>query len=379
MIHMTLLRFRDSLATTVGLEMVTLTLIATIYWGCGDKLIAPPVKDFRTLAWTVDTISYPGSVQTAMADIWGSSPTDIYVVGHNDRPIAGTMFHFDGSTWKTSGFHASEGGAIAGSVDLRAIAGFSPGNLIVVGERLFMNPHPPPNILDSSLIISLRKGLWHEETIQVAAGLQSVSGRSMTDVWACGRGGLVYHYDGLRWQSDTVKLSVPTGGEYYLWDIRVSRNSPEVFLLGYIHQNDLAKTTRYFFIRQNDKWVLKDSMIFEPNNVIEKFGENGLWVSPEGTLYSFGSGVFRWTGSSWIEILSTGSALANMSGTSDRNILAVGDFGEMWHYNGSDWYEFRDLRIPDRTYSAAWTDGEQVFVCGFTYGFPQRTVVLRGR
>ena len=68
-----------------------------------------------------------------------------------------------------------------------------------------------------------------------------------------------------------------------------------------------------------------------------------------------------------------------MTGTSDQDFFAVGDFGILRHYNGTDWFLYERVHHTDLVYSAAWTDGREVFVVGFTIAYPQKTVILHGR
>jgi hypothetical protein len=49
----------------------------------------------RIYTWHVDALDFPGSFQTLMRSILGSSPKYAYVVGHNSLPL-GKMFKFDG-------------------------------------------------------------------------------------------------------------------------------------------------------------------------------------------------------------------------------------------------------------------------------------------
>ncbi|MDL1891917.1 hypothetical protein FBQ87_03365 [Sphingobacteriales bacterium CHB3] len=53
--------------------------------------------------------------------------------------------------------------------------------------------------------------------------------------------------------------------------------------------------------------------------------------------------------------------------------------GRVYHYNGSDWFEYPQLRLSDVSFQAVWTDGTETFVVGTTSGFPMKTVVLHGK
>ncbi len=342
---------------------------------CKDNPVEPPRKDPRTYTWTIDTLAYPGSFQTAMRDIWGSSPTDVYVVGHNDRGF-GKMFHFDGKSWSAvDQYHPDERGNAA--ISLSAIFGFSANNIYAVGKRIYDNPKPPPNFLDSSLIIRFDGRQWREVNIERGRALWSISASAPNDIWTCGTGGTLYHFDGSAWRKDSVAVTVPTDETFLLWDIK-AKNSLEVYMIGNRHNNSIPRTTRYFFSRRQGQWSVADSFVLQPGQYETKFGQNALWISPEGTLYSLGPHIRRWTGSSWIIIYETFDALRKMAGTSDRNIFAVGDFGHILHYNGNDWYEFKEFRNPNVVYSSVWTDGKEVFVVGFMSD-GSKTLILHGK
>ena len=98
------LRFRNTGRTVSVSRVITflfslIILLAIILSGCRKSPVEPVIpKDPRTYTWTIDTLSYPGSAQTIMQSIWGSSPSDVYVVGHNDGGY-GKMYHFDGKMW----------------------------------------------------------------------------------------------------------------------------------------------------------------------------------------------------------------------------------------------------------------------------------------
>ena len=57
-----------------------------------------PPKDPSTYSWTIDTLSYEGSTQTLLDNIWGTSPKDVYASGFNERGW-GELYHYDGKFW----------------------------------------------------------------------------------------------------------------------------------------------------------------------------------------------------------------------------------------------------------------------------------------
>ncbi|MFQ5631413.1 MAG: hypothetical protein ACE5I1_21785, partial [bacterium] len=98
--------------------IVMLLLTVALFWhgiGCKKNPVAPP--DPRHLTWTVDTLRYPDSFQTLMYGIWGSSPNDVYAVGHTNV-VRGNMYHYNGKSWQDVLLASGWGGNIRGSFSL---------------------------------------------------------------------------------------------------------------------------------------------------------------------------------------------------------------------------------------------------------------------
>jgi hypothetical protein len=345
--------------------------------GCQETSVGPvpPPKDLRKLSWRIDTLAYPGNFQTLMMSIWASSPRDVYVVGHSSSG-PGSMYHFDGEQWRDVKIHPSVGGKIIGR--LRAIYGFGRDNIYAVGGRIEYNPSPPPEYLDPSLAIHFDGREWRQLQVPEGRQLFSISGTSPNNIWTCGRDGTLIAFDGVRWRKESVSVPVPPGNTWFdLKDVQ-AKSPSEVYMIGYVHENNIARTTHYFFARQKDRWSVVDSFVLAPGQYESAFGSNGLWISPEGTLYSFGPHIFRRRGSSWEMIYETFDALRDMAGTSDTNMLAVGVFSKVLHYNGIDWHEFEELHLPNVSYSSVWTDGQEVFVVG-SLNDGTKSIILHGK
>ncbi|MGC8898885.1 MAG: hypothetical protein ACP5ON_11725, partial [Bacteroidota bacterium] len=219
---------------------------------------------------------------------------------------------------------------------------------------------------------------WSEYKVSGGRNLEAVSGRYAGDVWTCGWGGTLYHYDGHVWRKDSVPLVVATGRFYVLSAIE-PRSAEEVFLIGYVHENEIARTTYYFFRREANQWILEDSAVVGRDKIEIKWGYADLWVSPSGTVYSCGAGVWRWNGAKWELMVDNPSYLSRIAGTDDNNIFVVGHFGTVLHYNGVDWYQFQQFKDPNAVFWGVWTDGKEAIIVGYTADYPQRTIVLHGK
>jgi hypothetical protein len=343
--------------------------------GCQETSVGPvpPPKDLRKLSWRIDTLAYPGNFQTLMMSIWASSPRDVYVVGHSSSG-PGSMYHFDGEQWRDVKIHPSVGGKIIGR--LRAIYGFGRDNIYAVGGRIEYNPSPPPEYLDPSLAIHFDGREWRQLQVPEGRQLFSISGTSPNNIWTCGRDGTLIAFDGVRWRKESVSVPVPPGNTWFdLKDVQ-AKSPSEVYMIGYVHENNIARTTRYFFAKRQERWTVADSFWTGPGHNEIKFGEADLWMSPSGTLFSCGGGVHRWNGSRWEMLFDHPNRLSGMAGTSDDNIIIVGHFGTVLHYNGRDLYQFEERRFPTVLYSSVWTDGQEVFVVGYD---GTKSIILHGK
>jgi len=158
----------------------------------------------------------------------------------------------------------------------------------------------------------------------------------------------------------------------------VGTSSGEIFAIGSTGESSSVKTTHYFFRRRSGNWSVVDSFVIQPGRIENKWGYADLWASPSGTLYSCGVGVHRWNGTNWTMLFDHPNFLSRLTGTSDHNIFVVGHFGTVLHYNGTDWFQFKDMDNLGVVYSGVWTDGKEAFIVGYTND-GGKTLILHGK
>ncbi len=341
---------------------------------CSDNTIdVKPPKDPRTYSWKADTISFPGFFQTIVYDMWGSSPKDVYAVGHasdND----GVMWHFDGNTWKDVVLSKLKGGQIEGTIDLRSVYGFSATDIYAVGSRIIgYNPNPPPTFESSQLIIHYDGTAWREISVINGGSLRDIQGSSSNNIMAGGRYNTLYSYNGSSWEKDSVNIKVPSGESFQIESVNPGTSIS--YLIGFRSFEDMSDLMYYFFEKTNNGWTKKDSSSFG------KFGDE-LFRTNSGTLYSAGEGgVYKYQNSIWVNTLSNiHSYIYGIWGSNDDNIFAVGNRGAVYHYNGNNWQRIEELNDSQIDYWAVWTDGTEAFVAGsiFADGV-QKTIVWHGK
>ncbi|MBI5020895.1 MAG: hypothetical protein HZB59_05615 [Ignavibacteriales bacterium] len=303
----------------------------------------------------MDTLTFPGSAQILMEDIWGSTPIDVYTVGHNDQGGAGAMFHFNGSRWSAVPLHYSEGGKIKHGFDLHGIYGFSSVDIYAVGSYGYTNPSPPPNFLDSSMIIHFDGIFWRDVPIERKRGLKTIWGSNRHDVWAGGRNGALYHLKNGDWSRvsfdttlDIASISGLSSNDVYM----VARKE-----IGEEFWGDSTYHALYHY--DGEHWNMIDSFI-ETSNTEIKFGWN-LWACNTQQLYSAGQNVWSYDGNLWKTILSYYRSI-RISGSSEKNIFAISAY-EAFHWNGIDWENIYKLKNnTTTTMRKAWTNGVETFI-----------------
>ena len=348
--------------------LITALLFIEIY-GCKEKGTEPPsFKNPRDYVWTADTISYKGSfIQTTMFSIWGSSSNDIYGVGFNNAFENVKLWHYDGQRWTDIKLFNYQ----IWPTQLSAIYGFSSNDIWAAGWSGDLSSQ------SSGLIIHYDGSKWSEANINKCSVINDIWGSSPNDIWACGWTGAVYHFDGIKWNKDSISVYLSQGADFQLLNIRESNSVP--FTTGIKVENNIARWTFYFFKKANQAWQTIDSFVVAPGQTTFKFGTR-LWTSPNENVYSCSDGVFRWNGNSWEKIFTSSTSFGSIAGISEQNFFVVGDYGNVYHYNGSDWYQYQQLKNENIVYTGVWTDGNEAFICGFTTnGYPMKTIVWHGK
>ncbi len=313
----------------------------------------PPPKSPREYSWTVQEISSP-YFQVLATDVWGSATNDVYVTCLSGGTRGYKLFHFDGSQW--SEVDIAQFGSSQVSFDLNAISGFDQMDIWAVGVRWYSNPSPEPNYLDSSLVIHFNGSQWSEVSVTPKQRmLKSIGAIFPSDIWFGGLDAAVYHYDGLAVRGDSLgALISDKGGHNLIVGWFEGNSSGNLFAFF----NDFTTGYFHFLNRSGNNWSELDSQFAT---------QTSLWISPSGRLFStfYGHGLYVWDGQApWTPFYTEGNASVRLFGKTDNNIFVTGPQGGLHHYNGTDWYKFKNLESTTISFIDVWTDGSEVFVIG---------------
>ena len=153
--------------------------------------------------WTSSTLSLPsGCTSGNLSGVWGTGPSDIYVVGTGNTAVP-LIYHYDGSSWTSSSL--TQGG-------LYGVWGSNTSDVYAVGNRT--------NILfeEVGLASHYDGSTWTDISPNLPNGwtsewLRGVWGSGVGDVYAVGTGNnsvpVIDHYDGSSWIS--VSANLPGG------------------------------------------------------------------------------------------------------------------------------------------------------------------------
>jgi hypothetical protein len=142
-------------------------------------------------AWTLALVDHPA----AMLSAWGSSATDVWVVGSRTELAGGpTIFHYDGTAW-------SQIDSEQASLDLWVVFGFDNGDVFFGGS--------------GGTILRYRGGRIERmpDTPRMSGTIFGIWGPAPDDVWAVGTavsaGAIVWHFDGTRWSEVAMPANPP--------------------------------------------------------------------------------------------------------------------------------------------------------------------------
>ncbi len=329
-----------------------LFLLPVMFWGChqstgNDDGHRPP----REYKWTEYVLEKPAEFtwpvhEIIMSSVWGFSANDLYVAG-DINGVDNAIYHFDGKKWQWFNFLSN--GII------RSIFGFSKDNIYAASAYAF-----PEN---KGKILHYDGARWRDLKLKIGT-LFGGTGIAPDDMWFGGAYGNLYHFDG-----DSIKdFTMADSLWFYSFAAFVS---DDVYAVAYGYENDIF--INYFMHWNGTVWKMlekapKDGAVF--GVYIKRIGENVYSVN-NGLVSKYNRKDHKWT----VIHAGVGYHLYGIDGNREDNIFAVGTRNTVLHYNGTDWFEYKNLISDNVEFGRVWTDGRAVFAVGRRDG---RTHILRG-
>jgi len=200
--------------------------------------------------------------------------------------------------------------------------------------------------------ISLIGGVENGQSINRVWGLTS------KDIFGVGYAGMVAHYDGFTW----TKLESGTTLDINdIWGA-TDPSTGEEQILGIASRLDVNEGNRLLQITRTTVTALADSGL--------PWSLNGIWFVPQEKYYIVGDGIYDadsatpsvWSGgANQVTTYYTTRIRANAL----NDILVVGAFGEVLHYNGASWKSYRSSQTAlDGSYAGVAIKGNLAIAVG---------------
>lgn len=351
-----------------GYYFILIPIIALITLSCKDTIINSELQlSRRDYVWTVDTLvvkkEYP-PFQLWMMSIWGSDTNNVFVAGHS-AAVEGTVFKYDGKKWNALTLPQTY--AIP---KIYKVYGFGKDDVFFVGNSLFYEPVTERFMLDSSLIYHYNGSTLDIMVERGGGPLYTISG-TRDELYTAGKGTTYFKYDGVTWHKEELKFFIPQEARVR-WCTSIYKRRNGEFWMNYNTAREQGEGFYYMYqlVKRGNEWVKRDSLR-RPDEAWK--WTLRLWETPDGVLYSVGNTFTVFNGSSW-NLLLGGNIIYCIDGTSSNNIFAGGE--KVYHYNGRDWQEIKELTGKYGDAVAVQCIQGQVFIVFTNYA---KSFVARGR
>ena len=297
---------------------------------CPEK----PKTSSRNFTWRTDTLGKAGS---SVGDVWVVNENDIYVGGEFyikdfDQYDHYNLAHWNGKKWEMKRIYfirTFDQGIDSSANKIYAISYFNQDNISVSdgGEVAVWNgtewltKYPPRDYLKGNMI--------------------HVNGTSVNNLYFAGNNlqgtyGSLTHFDGTNFKNIETGITLPIQDFFGRGDTVFLVASKWWLLTGELYQVNLNTKTvsRYTELGLSKAflsiWFYGDTLYCGNNDKLSK--------------KSFSDTTWKQVSLPW-----TLKGIFSMYGNSNYDIMAVGGFGLIAHYNGENWKEYKAPEMPDRS------------------------------
>ncbi len=268
--------------------------------------------------------------------IWGSSDTDIYVVG-----TSGTVVSYDGSTWSA--------GTIGEDWTLYDVYGTAADNVYAVGEQrgIFRNQGTGWNKVYST---------YTNYKLRAISGPDSDTDRLISvgkchTIWAWFVPQFYNIVDGSGDDFDSQEQHSYNEDLYGAW---TAPNGDTIVVGedGFIGAYD-----------GKDWWGHHD---LDPWSTPTSETIRGIWGTAKSDIFAVGEGgvILHFDGSSWSGMTSpTTETLKDVWGAASDDVYAVGNNGTVLHYDGTEW-SIEDVDATENLKAIWGTDADNIYIVG---------------
>ncbi|MCX7759532.1 MAG: hypothetical protein N2169_08025, partial [bacterium] len=185
-------------------------------------------------------------------------------------------------------------------------------------------------------------------------------GTSSKDFYVVGDNGFVAHFDGVRWRRIESGTTLPI---YDIWGCKVKDKQIIICTAGYVYTAGEKK-----ILRINENFSI-DNIQWDSN-----YRAHSVWFNKELTIFVSGDGIWQRKLSRWVQFEGLPRYFMDrIRGNSINDIIVVGNFGLVTHYNGYNWRVYDEVSQADIYFSVDYKNNQFIAV-GF---LGSRATVLR--
>lgn len=366
--------------------LLAIAVVAQIFISCSEE---PPVKplpppappDTTTHEYRWEEILVNGTGEGMdLYDVWAFSPENVWVVGairHGGYPayFQPNVYHWDGKKWEfrsipIRGF-GPDSGAIENHAHLSALWGFSPNDIFFTTEQgghayTWMRVRGADTTYDSHYLVQYGLGqghIWALDSNRIFIGGHNCD---------------ALFYDGTTFKPINANLSGFFGEMLDLW----APDPSHVFAC--LSSTNWPPSPHYFLKFNGIGWEtlwrsdtspsLSDSVYFGlPQAVWGVPGEDSMWVSGLwiGRMKKDGSGKIR------AMLKNDKYGAYTIRGTAGNNVFFAGGAGNIIHWNGSTFFQYKDFLGKPYFASKIFMFGDHVYIACNRYS-EINAVILHG-
>jgi hypothetical protein len=286
-------------------------------------------------SWAVVVEDQPAALLSA----WGSSATDVWVVGGDPRDGTGPLvYHYDGASWTKldTGLR---------SVDLWWVTGIAGGPVFMSGS--------------GGTILKYQNGTFEKLTTPGTFIVFGMWGAAPDDVWAVGGSfggnGFIWRYNGTAWTAfPDVPPDISSQGT--CWKVN-GRSASDVWI------SATSGTTLHW----NGATLERMDVPVEAS-LLSVAGNSKRFVTVGGGTNGV---LYENDGSGWRSALPTGGPKLTGVAVSEDQAYAVGEFGSVLKRGGDGSWAIDKPHVTDQNLHAAWIDPSGgVWAVGGKYDTP---------
>jgi len=287
-----------------------ITGLAIITFSCKEEITNPtePTPGRRDYVWKMDTLRADKDGFQFLSGIWGSSPSDVWVVG-DAATYVNKVWHYDGTTWKNYPLNEyAEPTRVYG----------------VSSNEIWMTTK-------TSDIWRYNGTKWYKHTTLIPAGYNRILFEDLfgyaNNIYAVGVAiktdgdytGIVLHYDGDKWEI----IKTPQIKEYFL-SIRFV-NGGDVLIAGST-SFDQTQSCRLYKLKGNELTLIEKNISTFYLGLLK----NKCYISVNAKVFEYVNGIL-------VEVLVLPQNIysGGIIGRSLNDFFCANSGWYLGHYNGS--------------------------------------------